>query len=735
VEVRNWVKGLITEVSPLTYPENASVEEVNFVLNTDGSRHRRYGMDFETGAAATNTTISDRDAALSIYNWENPGGYADKDFLVVQVGNEITVLEQQESLSYNIVHVKKFDGVNVKTRFTFTSVDGLLIVSTGQKQVHTMWFKDYAKIVWTEGTLKVRDLFGVEDKWNNIDLKSGNEISTRPAELLEPHIYNLRNQTWGIERRTTGNTVEDPITAFKNAYTTVHKELTAFPSNSDQVTQALYADSNDDTGRTVDRFHPRDLVENPIGNFEAPTGHFIIDLFERGASRMESLTRMKDKYPSLEHPVTTLPTDKTPGGVSVVGEYAGRVWYGGLSGEIIDGDEKSPRLSSYVLFSRLVRDPTDITQCYQVGDPTSKDNPDIIDTDGGFIRIDGAYGIRGFVNVDTALAVLAANGVWLISGGESGFSATNHKIQKIHDRGIIGDNTLVVVDNTFLFWASEGIYHAKRNEYGEWSVENITKTTIQTLFDRIGEKEKQSAFGVYDTYERRARWVYQNNDDGLTRELILDATLGSFYINKIGRIGEGTANVIAPVLTLPVAVDAFGDIRRREVKYLTIVGYEPTTSYKFAHYVAKDYTDWSSTGFGSDAKAYMLTGFISGGDYQRKKQLAPLTFHMRNTEGTFYEDEDGNLVPENPCSCLARVQWEWSNNVESGKWSKQFQVYRKRRLYYYEQPGQSDGYPVVSSKTNLRGSGRVFAIYLETEPKHDCNILGWSMVMGMNTDV
>ena len=39
-EVNTFVKGLITEASPLTFPDNASLDELNFILNKDGSRRR-----------------------------------------------------------------------------------------------------------------------------------------------------------------------------------------------------------------------------------------------------------------------------------------------------------------------------------------------------------------------------------------------------------------------------------------------------------------------------------------------------------------------------------------------------------------------------------------------------------------------------------------------------------------------------------------------------------------------
>ena len=46
-DYNTFVRGIITEANALTYPENASIDEENFVLNKDGSRQRRLGMDFE----------------------------------------------------------------------------------------------------------------------------------------------------------------------------------------------------------------------------------------------------------------------------------------------------------------------------------------------------------------------------------------------------------------------------------------------------------------------------------------------------------------------------------------------------------------------------------------------------------------------------------------------------------------------------------------------------------------
>ena len=67
-----FVKGLITEASPLTYPENASIGEDNCVIYRKGNRARRLGADFEAGFVLTNDGISHADKALSEYRWETP---------------------------------------------------------------------------------------------------------------------------------------------------------------------------------------------------------------------------------------------------------------------------------------------------------------------------------------------------------------------------------------------------------------------------------------------------------------------------------------------------------------------------------------------------------------------------------------------------------------------------------------------------------------------------------------
>src|SRR5690606_19440481 len=107
-----------------------------------------------------------------------------------------------------------------------------------------------------------------------------------------------------------------------------------------------------------------------------------------------------------------------------------------FKGGVIEGDARSPDYTNYVFFSTLVKNKQDLPKCYQEGDPTSREASDIIDTDGGFLRISEAKDILSMSNIGSSLIVIASNGVWSIDGGSDyGFSATNHKVTKISTFG------------------------------------------------------------------------------------------------------------------------------------------------------------------------------------------------------------------------------------------------------------------------------------------------------------
>lgn len=765
VEVSNFVAGLITEASPLTFPANASLDEDNFVLNRDGSRKRRLGIDLEENYVVHGTLTSvpaDGDVATSSIRWSNAGGNPDKDLIVFQIGNEFRVFDTDiVPLSAGNIFGYIYSDVPINRQFSYAIVDGSLVVATGRKEISVFKYAAGA-VVRTDSTILIRDQFGVSDIAAGVNLRQGTGITIRPSVKTNTHIYNLRNQTFAQPRKViTNELVRDPIQEFYD------KAPNKYPSNSDTVTYALYSDSNDEDDRNSERFNAKDVINSPVGTWPAPKGYFIIDAMARGTSRLNEYNKLMAQYPLLTIGISSLPVDTTPGGPTAVSEYAGRVFYSGFSGEIIGADDNSPRMSSYVLFSQLVEDPSDITTCYQDGDPTSKDTPDLLDTDGGFIRIEGAYNIVRLINIGSALAVLAANGVWLIQGGSDyGFKATNYLTTKVTNHGCDSPGSVVVVDNTFMYWSDDGIYNVAPNQFGDYIAENITQKTIQKYYDLINGLDRRACKGVYDTYEKTVRWLYGGRVASLSKakELVLDINLGAFYPATIGQVNEGsrlplplTGVIVPPFRTLevdvPVTVNTVPvtigpnpvtvsenilQSTTREVIYAVLTGVAPTLSFTFGSYKDQFHKDWRSVdGVGVDAESYLLTGYNSGGDHQRSKQVPYLTVHFNKTEDGFFTDVNGDLFPENPSSCKVQAQWDWANSASSGKWGKEFQAYRFRRHYI---PGSDadqfdNGYSTVQSRNKLRGQGKVLSLLFKSEPEKHMHLLGWSMIMGSNSNV
>jgi hypothetical protein len=362
--------------------------------------------------------------------------------------------------------------------------------------------------------------------------------------------------------------------------------------------------------------------------------------------------------------------------------------------------------------------------------------------------------------------VIAANGVWSITGGSDyGFKATNYLNNKLTNHGSSSPGSIVVVDNTFMYWGDDGIYSVAPNQFGDYVATNIAKKTIQTFYDSIGALEKQSARGIYDSYESKVRWVYNNRlqTSKKVRELVLDIALSAFYPSTIQTVSTGFLPLVVSGVQVPAFTQALveepvtanlelvtsateqvtveveaSSPTTKETMYLVVTSVTPTIKFTFSSYQNNSFRDWTKVdGVGTDAAAYILTGWMAGQDYQRIKQVPYITFHFLKTEDGFELDLTGDYTPTNQSSCKVQAQWEWSNSINSGRWGKPFQAYRFKRHYMVSDlsdPFNNGNYTVVT-KNKLRGKGKVLSLLMTTEPNRECKLLGWSMILEVNQNV
>ncbi len=754
-EVNSFIKGLITEASPLNYPPNSSLDEQNFELNRNGSRDRRLGLGLEPNfvyQAIVTPAVSIPEAKINSFKWINVAGSIENEFLVVQIEKHLKFYDLgEESISstgyLGEVELTQFPA---GADYSFTSLEGLLIVVGGVEVVAQVTYTGSSFTIAYD-RLKVRDSWGVEVT----GVPSYETDKSFRGVYDAKHYYNLQNQSWGIPRKNSGGTLVDPITLYSG-------DLGVYPSNSETVWAGLQFQPVVG-GVTFERVYTNLYTEVLGTDVLAGKGYYIIDLLRRGQSRIDAFAANKVKYPQQTIAAVALPADITSGGAKIVSQFAGRVWYSGFNGSVTGGDARSPYLDNFVTFSQLVRNKTDFNKCYQEGDPASRENTDIVDTDGGFVRVLGAKNIIALLNLDSHMIVIAENGVWTISGGSDyGFSATNYKVTKVSSFGGLSSSSVVIEGGRAFYWSESGIYVIAKDQYGSFGVTNITESTIQTYFENIPNTSKRDCIGIYDSVGRKIRWVFKQGTpfgtDSITTELVLDTVISAFYKNVIGRLAPNNIEVMGAFTSLPfrrgtntnsvyVGTDEVFSLTEgvvtskslresgiQSARYIAVRISGGVASLTFAYMNDITFTDWKAAdGVGADAKAYLLTGVSTAGDSSTDKQIPYLVMHFKRTESGVTDQ----FVPDNPSGCLMRCQWDFADSIQSGKWSQLIQVYRynQARFVTNQFDEYDTGFELITTKNKVRGRGKAFSIYLETEPAKDCRVTGWSITLSGNTNV
>jgi hypothetical protein len=533
--VNTFVKGLITEVSPLNYPEGASLDEVNFKLNRDGSRDKRWGMQHIYREALPYTRIELEKMYGKAYKWEQPKGSRRAVIGVIQIGTllyfiDLTIQPQITSISETLtwydtpipllnggVAFDASDSITGGTPVEFATLNGyLLLLSSEVAQPYLAWYNEDEDVVqFATAALLVRDIWGVDD---------GLADDHRPTDLSELHRYNLLNQGWSSDIITTCGT--NVIDCFRTTFN-------AYPSNSDAWAFGRIADL---TAPDVFKFDPAQAQKNSINLQPAAKGKYIISVYDRGVSRNAQT-------------LITIPTDREETYCSTIETFAGRAWYSGVRGKLLEGDNKSPNYNNAVFFSQVMESPIDLIKCYQEADPTSVEFNELVDTDGGVIFIPECSFVRKLKAIKTSIWVFGDNGVWEIRGTPStGFTATSFEVVKVNSIGLSAKDSVVDANGTLLYWGYSGIYAIvpDENVNGLYNTVSITQSTIQTKYNDLDTYAKTSAKGIYDPYNNKARWLF--NDYTLGKE-ITDYQVGEcnyqpFLVGVSGLATDEWDNVI-----------------------------------------------------------------------------------------------------------------------------------------------------------------------------------------------
>ena len=750
LEVNTFVAGLNTEAGPLTFPENASLDESNFVLDVDGSRQRRLGMNYEAGGVELTWPMSGAadtsNVAYATYEWKNASNRGDLDLVVIQVGSSLSFYDtSSETISENLIATFS-DVANAEAVGYSASIYGRLVFSNGTKEVLIFTYDANSKTISFEReTIQGRDVWGMAET---------TPVDFRPEAIDLAHDYNLRNQGWPkfwncYTSDGGGNDRTDPVVNTEDI-------IGQYPSNSDIIWNGKVTSA--DKAEAIGRYSSYVLDKNGFGSTQAPRGKNIFtSIFDRGWRRDQFRANTSSISPGA-----SLPVDSTRGSIGPIAAYAGRVFYCPVQESVLDTDDNSPNLGTTIFFSQTASNVDNINKCYSLNDPTAEDFNKPLDTDGGFINIPEIGRTLALEPLGDSLFVFATNGVWEIHGGEGSFSATNQNLSKVSNSGCIGPRSVVKGEGLLAYWSVGGIYAIELDGVSLRGVAtNITQNTIQRVFNRLPAEAKATVVGTYDEAARQVRWLTRGS--GLSNpyfsnlELVFDLSLKAFYRHDIATsVGSSQVGVVgyAPVPFLiygqvsrdvtvnDAVVTVIGDdvtVTTRQareditssIKYFTArteLGVLSSAKTTFSEYNDSLYRDWAAIdGTGVDAEAYLLTGYWTGGIPSFDKSIISITTHMRRTESGFSGGDDSFDVLT-PSSCLMQAQWAWTDSAASGRWSDYQQAYKLKRFYSPTETSDSFDYSstVISTRNVLRGKGEALSLRFNTEPEMGCHIYGWS---------
>jgi hypothetical protein len=696
--INTFIKGLITEAGELTFPPDASVDELNCDLRRDGSRRRRKGAIAEDNSVLSTFTVATTDL-VHTGTWLNVGGQAGLEYLVIQTGATLRFYNKASSpysgnqltQTVNLATYEVAGSVgaaNVKCQFA--SLKGALIVAS--PAIETIYIeRDNITEVLSVNLIsfKIRDFEWQGDK---------TEYTTSTGSPSAGRIYDTQNAGW------VGTKGAAALAAYGS-----------YPP----LTLPWYAGKDASGDFSVTEWEKIYSGSSLIGN-----GHFILDFFNKVRSGLS----------------TEIETSK----FKSVASFAGRVFYAGL---------ESSKNSGTILFSRQIDSLDDLGNCFQVNDPTSEDLSDLLDTDGGRIVIPDAVNIKYLYAYGANLYIFADNGVWSINGVDNVFRATEYSIQSISSVGILSAETFVEAEGIPFWWSRFGIHALTFDQVsGLAKEENISVGTIQTFWDDISQDSKSRVTALYDRINKEIYWTYpedgETNVNKFNKFLILDTVLQAFYPWTVSDeatntdyimgfsfySGFGSDQLILDVVSAADDVISNSDdvISTQYTDYITgdpaivlLIRDGATGKVTMGTFSSSTYLDWGTTNYSSYAEA----GYDFKGDLFYQKTSPYVITYMRTTETGWTGDEIAGYEPINPSSLFVSSFWDFKSTPSSVAQ----QAYRFKTMPVVGDLNTWD-YPssVISTRLKLRGKGRSTRLRFESEQGKDFILLGYGVIDARN---
>jgi hypothetical protein len=762
-EFNTFVGGILTEANPINYPVGYTLDEENFILERNGTRRRRPGIDidsslndFNAKAAtefASTGSITVTDVTYKDYYVWNDAEFPDgtKDVLVLIYTyqyNSPNDIRKSGLLFYDLTDIANISDNFLDSYYLYDStasnyptgaLPGLDEVVAMTSYRGSLIACDYSFVSdsfmhmitpVTSNTTTGTDTLKIVRRnitVRNLSADSGNTLgSARPSTMTDDHAYNLYNRGWLETEAYAWNTFDG-----------------TFPSLSDSMVF-----SKDKGGAFSTTY-----MDNTFpGNSSAPRGKAIVEIFDMTANfqtyaeqvRAGSASSFGDFSPTVD-------TDFY-GNVTDAIESAGRVFYLCQAGQFKGFG------NTILAFNNIeLADTTSHAKCYSTNDPTSESFNQPLATDGGYLDVgEVGYGLR-LAASRSKLLVYGSRGIYEVYNPQGIFTPSDVSFRKISNSVLshtrtesttlegnpannkkfydINADSVVVAGDVFYYWSDNGVNILINDPQNDSFTEtNISESSIKTLINSIPNNCKAAAKGIFLPEDNSVCWTYSLDTSNPGRHqyvLVYDITLKAWYKFRIAN----TANAyIVGTFVAPV------NSTKPDIAQFDRVVFLCETSDGLVHANFTDsglFSDYNNGADANEVQAFMQTGYLNANDSARQKQGTYIIPSFLRTEDGFTDDGSGNLTPTNESSCLISAWWDYVDDASLPKANDTFEAYKYNRLYIPSGPADTFDYgqTVLTTKNRLTGRGRALSLRFETSAGKDCKLLGWSLGFGANAKV
>ena len=398
--------------------------------------------------------------------------------------------------------------------------------------------------------------------------------------------------------------------------------------------------------------------------------------------------------------------------------------------------------------------------CFSAADPTDGDDNALVPSDGGYINTSDSGTHYGLVPLGDSLLLFTDRGVWAIRpGGDGIFSAADYRLVKVVGAEVLGTKSFVSTGDQVYVATDEGILslQLESTSFGNTSV------TVKRLLDnRLRQgyedilKDWPSPAAAYDPESRTIRWLFKPNSgpEYLTAPLegvgqpVLSLSMyhNAWYKYVLGADSRVFDTIVLPFSAKTTTYNKFRYLIGGEAIPGSTAGVWKTGWGVEVELGEEGLGEWVQNGlitgelfadyrplpgqveFRDSPKAFMLTNHIVPGEGINWSQINYIVVHNRNVTETWRSIGGGEVRASVDGGTLLSVRWDWMNQQSTAKWSDPYQTYKYRRTYIPSGNTEDNTYgePVLVHKMKLRGRGREFRLYFESDEHKDSHIEGWA---------